>query len=81
MVGGGAQAHFGDTTINHYYSGHRSQEDKYKTLLKSLMFGQMDARLRNVGIALPTTGEWLFRHRQFIAWTNDNKIAEHHGFL
>ena len=81
MVGGRAQAHFGDTTINHYYNGHGSQEDKYNTLVRTLMFDQMDARLRNVAIALPMTCEWLFRHQEFTAWTDDSNIAEHHGFL
>lgn len=41
----------------------------------------MSARVRNVAMALPTTCEWLPRHQCFIAWIDDNKIHEHHGFL
>lgn len=50
-------------------------------LLESLSFDRRDARLRNVTSATPKTCEWLFHHKDFKAWLQDDRIAEHHGFL
>lgn len=51
-IGGQARVHIGDT-VNHYHNPPRPQTDKYETLLASLTFDRMDARLRNVATALP----------------------------
>ncbi|KAJ9659952.1 hypothetical protein H2198_002842 [Neophaeococcomyces mojaviensis] len=78
-VGDNARAHIGDTIV--YYPNETQSQDNYETLLKSLTFDRMDARLRNVGTALPMTCEWLVRHKDFIAWANISENHEHPDFL
>ncbi|KAJ9662198.1 hypothetical protein H2198_001549 [Neophaeococcomyces mojaviensis] len=79
-IGDNGRAQIGDTII-HSYHGFQLQADTYETLLRSLTFDRMDARLHNVAATLPTTCEWLIRHEQFAVWTDVSRNHEHHGFL
>jgi len=81
VVNGHAQAHFGDKINHNYFNRDASQPDKYETLLKSLQFDRMDARLLNIATALPKTCRWLFRHKHFTAWLDEHKADHHYGFL
>lgn len=77
---GSAQLHLGDYVVhNHVYAGERRHE--YDMLLASLTFDQMDSRLRNVEPALNSTCQWLFNHRQFLAWTAVSTDPEYQPFL
>jgi len=67
--------------VYNYYPLRNLQDDINGTLLKSLTFPRMDARLRNVATALPTTCEWLISHLYFAAWVDRRHSHEHHGFL
>lgn len=73
IVNGRAQAQFGDriSFSRNYFNGNGSPPDKYETLLKSLQFNRMDARLLNITTALPKTYRWL----------DERKARDHHGFL
>lgn len=79
-IGGDGRAQFGDT-ITYCYHGPQLQAGMYETLLRSLTFDRMDARLCNAAAALPTTCEWLIHHEQFAVWTDVSRNYEHHGFL
>ncbi|KAK5102167.1 hypothetical protein LTR70_007477 [Exophiala xenobiotica] len=67
--------------VYNYYHAHNPQHDTYNILLKSLTFPRMEARLRNLAAALPTTCEWLVSHPHFSRWANRSHTHEHHGFL
>jgi hypothetical protein len=56
-------------------------EEKYKTLVKSLLFERIDFRINNVRKALMSTCQWLFRHPHFQTWYEDGSFTQHCGFL
>lgn len=88
-IGEHASVHLGDNVgIHHHYyenvkASQRSniEDEKYRLLLDSLAFEQMDARLRNVTTALPDTCTWVFRHEKFTSWSDESQWSEHKGFL
>lgn len=56
--------------IKHLGQGSRDvsmtiSEDRYNTLVKSLLFERIDFRVNNVKNALLSTCQWLFRHPHF----------------
>ncbi|KAK5075725.1 hypothetical protein LTR70_010046 [Exophiala xenobiotica] len=69
------------TLVNNHYHFQRSQKDKCCTLLESLTFDRMNARLRNVATPVPHTCRWLRTSEKFLAWIDEGRIQEHHGFL
>jgi NACHT domain len=71
----------GDRVIHSCDHEHDSGKSRREALLESLTFDRMDARLRNVTRATPKTCDWVFRHKDFKAWLQDNPIAKHQGFL
>ncbi|KAK5941082.1 hypothetical protein PMZ80_006359 [Knufia obscura] len=86
-IDGYAVVHQGD---NHYYGGENARnantvdadrQERYNVLVESLTFPRMDARLRNVEAALPSTCKWLLHHSQFLAWNATDRVQEHNGFL
>ncbi|KIW16424.1 hypothetical protein PV08_06476 [Exophiala spinifera] len=56
-------------------------EDKYNSLLKSLLFERIDFRVNNVRKALLSTCQWLFHHPHFQTWYEGDSSAQHSGFL
>lgn len=78
-ISGNAAVVQGD--VYNYYPLHNLQDDIHGTLLKSLTFPRMDARLRNVATALPTTCEWLISHLYFAGWADRKHSHKDHGFL
>lgn len=91
-VAGHATVHLGDVHDVHHHHYNRPSEsagpdedqdilDKLRVLKDSLTFQRMDARLLNVSSAYPKTCDWLFRHKNFLAWNDKRKRAEHNGFL
>lgn len=81
-ISGDARVHLGDRYIaNHYHAATKPQPDIYETLLDSLTFDRMNARIHNVLAALPMTCDWLPQHTDFLAWIDNSKFHEHHGFL
>lgn len=75
-----ARAQFGDTII-HNHRQPLPRTDKYETLHASLTFDRMHSRLLNVASALPTTCQWLFDDERLSAWTDTERLTEHHGLL
>lgn len=57
------------------------QDEQYKVLQRSLTFARMDARERNIAPALPSTCQWLFRHRVFKQWATRDTFTDHNGSL
>lgn len=79
-IGGSAQVQLGDVII-HNYNQAGVRKNAYESLLASLTFEQMDARLRNVEPALPSTCQWIFTHKHFLAWADVNAVGRHQPFL
>jgi Ankyrin repeats (3 copies) len=80
-VAGNNTTHIGNRIIHSCDHDHDCGQSRREALLESLTFDRMDARLRNVTRATPKTCDWLFHHKDFEAWLQDSRIAEHHGFL
>ena len=80
-VAGNRATQTGDKIIHSYDHDHDGDQLRHEILLESLTFDRMDARLRNVTRATPKTCDWLFCHKDFKAWLQDNRLAEHRGFF
>lgn len=57
------------------------RQKKYETLLESLNFSRMGARVRNVDDALRDTCRWFLNHRILREWIDDSKTSDNNGFL
>ncbi|KAJ4285976.1 hypothetical protein N0V90_013542 [Kalmusia sp. IMI 367209] len=57
-----------------------SNEHK-RSLLESLRFKQIDARQSTIKTAHAKTCRWLLDSSQYLAWLDEAKLKEHHGFL
>lgn len=79
-VSRGAQAQLGDNFIYNHFNG-PPPDDVYDTLLQALTFNQMDARLRNVAAALPSTCEWIKSRDESRIWSEHHSVEENHGIL
>lgn len=84
-IDGRARVQQGDTITVNYYNDDRSSDSpeqrKFRKLVGSLAFDRMDARMRNVAHALPSTSQWLFHHAAFSEWLDANLATVHHGFF
>lgn len=76
-----ATAQFGDIHHNHYYASTESDQVSVEMLSRSLRFDRMDARLNSIRTALSKTCAWLFDHKDFVAWQDDSRMLNHHGFF
>lgn len=56
-------------------------KDKYKELLDSLRFDQIDAREANIKTAHAQTCRWLLKKQEYQDWLDLSKLHEHHGLL
>lgn len=56
-------------------------DDRLHTILESLRFDQMDARLMTIKTAHAKTCRWLLRSKEYLDWLDETKIHEHLGFL
>ncbi|KAJ9654991.1 hypothetical protein H2198_006036 [Neophaeococcomyces mojaviensis] len=54
---------------------------RYKILLRSLVFPQMEARQRNISSAMPQTCDWFFSRNEYLSWLDEAKMKDHHGFF
>lgn len=73
---------------NNYYNGHPessgtsdSKAEQTKRLIDSLTFKRMDARLHNIATAFPKTCTWLYKHKVWKDWIDDDEAKKHHGFM
>ncbi|KAI9150018.1 Trans-aconitate decarboxylase 1 [Paramyrothecium foliicola] len=56
-------------------------EHQKQILLDSLRFDQIDARHDTIKKAHGKTCSWLLRRPEYLDWSDDEKLKEHHGFL
>jgi hypothetical protein len=57
------------------------QEMELTSVLKSLVFEQMDSRFMDVRQNLMGTCEWLLHTPEYKKWQDPSLLTEHHGFL
>lgn len=56
-------------------------EDRVRTILDSLRFDQMDARLMTIKNAHAKTCKWILQTKEYRDWLDETRLQDHLGFL
>ncbi|KAL4740562.1 hypothetical protein BDV11DRAFT_204202 [Aspergillus similis] len=62
-------------------SSHETQHERWRRLLESLRFDQIDSRKSTIKTAHAKTCRWFLSHPDYQAWLNPEQLKTHHGFL
>ncbi|KAF5027130.1 hypothetical protein F66182_756 [Fusarium sp. NRRL 66182] len=54
---------------------------RHEKIMDLLNFEQIDSRKTTIKAAHSKTCQWFLKHPDYLAWTNPQQIAQHHGFL
>ncbi|KAK5940975.1 hypothetical protein PMZ80_006252 [Knufia obscura] len=77
----------GTIQVNNYHTLAKPTKEEEEKRLFEILLGSlakdldMDARLRNVKIAMNQTCQWLFRHKHFRTWSSQDPLEEYNPFL